>query len=246
MSKTGGGPGTNQHNTEGVGKGVKSLADVKTPNSESTPGLLDREWDLHHTQFGETPIDEDAREFLTLAFRDIETKDDLNFAESNNIATAAEWLEANPFSAHGELLDQTVLRMLHRRMFGEVWTWAGKIRERETNMGVDPHQIVIQWEDALRDAKWQIANSSYEPAEICVRLHRRMLAIHCFPNGNGRHARMVANELGRLLGLGDNPFTWGGEAGRGREEELRREYLDALQLADSKGDFAPLVAIALS
>lgn len=246
MSKTRGGPGTNQQRTKGVDKGVKSLPNGKATNSESTPGLLDREWDLHHTQFGETPIDEDAREFLTLAFRDIKTKDELNFAESNNIATAAEWLEANPFSAHDELLDQTVLRMLHRRMFGEVWTWAGQIRVRETNLGVDPHQIVSQWEDSLRDAKWQITNSTYEPAEICVRLHRRMLAIHCFANGNGRHARLVANELGRLLGLGDNPFTWGAEAGRGREEELRREYLDALHIADSKGDFAPLVAISLS
>ena len=99
------------------------------------------------------------------------------------------------------------MRDLHRRMFGRVWTWAGHVRQRETNMGIDPSKIIHEWEILLRNTQFQIENETYSPEEICVRLHRRMLEIHCFPNGNGRHARLAASELGRILGLGDCCFN---------------------------------------
>ena len=204
------------------------------------------DWDLHATQFGETPIDDDARQHLTPEYAHIVTKDELNLAESSNIALAFEWLEDHPFAMPTELLDQYTLRDLHRRMFEHVWSWAGRLRTRETNMGVDPSQIVHDWEVLLRNTQAQIEHSSYPLPEIGVRLHRGMLAIHCFPNGNGRHARMVANELARMLGLGETFYTWGGRNPAANREAARRKYLQALRIADADDEYGPLVDIATS
>lgn len=248
MSKTGGGRGSNQYRIKGTGKPDPSGGTGKNPESEV--GLLvpdaNREWDLHSVQFGETPIDEDVRDFLTERYKGIVTKDELNLAESENIFEAMVWLQEHPFETHVELLNQIALRDLHRRMYERVWTWAGQLRTRETNMGIDPLQIAHEWEVTLRNALWQIDHDTYSKEEVCVRLHRRMLEIHCFPNGNGRHARLVANELGRVIGLGSNAFSWGQRTGQGREEELRRQYLDALKLADATDNYGPLILIALS
>jgi Fic-DOC domain mobile mystery protein B len=207
--------------------------------------VTDRQWDLHVTQYGETPIDEDVREFLTPKYEHIRTKDELNAAESSNIAIAISWLRDDPFPDHNAFLTQSALRDLHRRMFDEVWSWAGRLRQRQTNMGVDPTRIQEDFELLLGNTRYQIDHDTYPPAEIGVRLHRAMLAIHCFPNGNGRHARLGANELGRILGLGRTVYTWGRRSG-GDREAIRREYLDALQLADRTDDYGPLVRIATS
>jgi Fic-DOC domain mobile mystery protein B len=248
LSKTGGGRGTNQYGVKGAGKTVPSKKDNRNPEGKIELLAPDpnREWDLHTVQFGETPLDEDARDFLTDRYQHIQTKDELNVAESENIFEAMEWLNEHPFNAPIDLLNQSALLDLHRRMYGQVWTWAGHTRQRETNIGIDPLEITHEWEILLRNTQFQIENETHPPDEICVRLHRRMLQIHCFPNGNGRHARLVANELGRILELGTDAFTWGQRSGEGREEELRRQYLDALKHADATDDYGPLIAIATS
>jgi len=232
------------------GVGLPETSGTARQNPEAKVDLVtpdaNREWDLHSVQFGETPIDDDVRDYLTERCRGIVTKDELNLAESENIFEAMEWLQEHPFGTPSELLNQVALRDLHRRMFEQVWTWAGQLRIRETNMGIDPLQITHEWQIALGNAEWQIEHDTYPSEEMCVRLHRRMLEVHCFPNGNGRHARLVANELGRILGLGSNAFTWGRRTGEGREEELRRQYLDALKLADTTDNYGPLTMIALS
>jgi fido (protein-threonine AMPylation protein) len=116
---------------------------------------------------------------------------------------------------------------------------------RETNIGVDPAMISQDWEVLLRNTEAQIDHGTYPAEEIGVRLHRSMLSIHPFMNGNGRHARITANELARLLGLGDDLYSWGRRSGE-EHEAVRRKYLDALQLADAEGQYGPLVAVALS
>lgn len=201
--------------------------------------------DLSAAQHGETPIDEDVREQLTARYQHIRTKAELNRAEASNIAVAVAWLRENPYGTTQDLLNQPALRALHRRMFNEVWTWAGQTRTRDTNLGVEPVLIVQQWEDLLRDTHWWIDHNVYPPLEIGLRLHRGMLAIHCFPNGNGRHARITATELARLLGQGPGAYTWGARSGADPEIS-RREYLRALRLADSEGEYGPLMEIALS
>ena len=239
MSATGGGRGSNQHGPKGVGKGGKPGKPVR-PEPEVT--LSD---DILVVQYGQTPFDEDARFDLTTRYQGLATLDEVNAAEAENIAAALAWLATGPFGSPDELLNQPALRELHRRMFGNVWTWAGKLRQRDTNLGVDPSRIAEDWEALLRNTAAQIEHASYPVEEIGVRFHRSMLAIHCFTNGNGRHARIAANEIGRLLGLGNRAYTWGARSGED-PAVVRQRYLDALRLADDTDEYGPLVRIAQS
>ena len=157
--------------------------------------------DLHGTQDGETPIDLDAAQFLLPAHSGIRTLNELNELEALNVADAYIWLnDESPSTA--DLLDQFFLREVHRRMFCNVWTWAGKLRQRETNISVDPSQIQERWQVVLGDCLYWTEHETYPLVEIGVRFHHRMVAIHPFTNGNGRHARLSANKLAESLGSG--------------------------------------------
>lgn len=197
------------------------------------------------TQYGQTPFDEDGRFDLTPRYQHLVTMDDVNAAEAENIASALIWLGTKPHDSLEDLLNQAALRDLHRRMFGAVWTWAGEFRRRDTNLGVDPSRIVEDLELLLRDTVAQVEHGSFPAEEIGIRFHRSMLAIHCFTNGNGRHARVAATEIGRLLGVGDHPYTWGARSG-GDPVIVRQRYLEALRLADRTGEYGPLVRLARS
>ena len=202
---------------------------------------------IHETQAGETPINEDDREFLLPAFGHIQSRDEQNRAEAENIALGLEWLDDQGDLDPGRLLSQWFLRELHREMFGQVWSWAGKPLTRETTIGIDPAYITERWEQLLGDARFWIDQQTYSPDEICVRLHHRQVAIHPFVNGNGRHARITANKLAEVLGLskpGRDRFTWGFSPEAPDRETVRREYLNALVQAD-RGDYSLLVEIAL-
>lgn len=244
MSKTGGGKGTNQYQIKGTSKRVSNNShlepDVTLENVANIAG-----WEKAEVQYGETPIDEDAREHLTSKCKNITTLNELNELESQNIAAALTWLDEHPFGSTDELLDQINLRELHRRMFEDVWTWAGKLRLRETNIGVPPETITERWAIALGNTRMWVEQHTYSLEEIGVRFHHDMVAIHCFPNGNGRHARIAANELGRLIGLGYRPYSWGRKGGQSAEI-VRKRYLETLAVADRTGDFGPLVHLALS
>ncbi len=169
----------------------------------------------------------------------ISTRGELFDAEQRNIADAL--LRRRP-PATEQLLDDKYLRDLHRAMFRQVWRWAGRYRQRETNIGVDPHQIAISVRALTGDARTWVEDRTYPPDELAIRFHHRLVAIHPFPNGNGRHGRIAADYLAR--GLGQEPFSWG--AGhRVTTDVLRAAYLDALHHAD-RGDIKPLVSFARS
>ena len=184
-----------------------------------------------------TPLSPEEREGLLQTW--ITTRADLNEAEQANIDAAAAWLRRR---RKGEILTEGFVFDLHRRMLGEVWAWAGSTRRTGKNIGIDPVQIHVQLGALLRDAAYWIAHGSYPPDETAVRLHHGLVAIHPFPNGNGRHARLMADLL--IEELGGEPFTWGGGTLRD-VGALRAEYISALRAAD-KHDFAPLLAFARS
>ena len=94
-----------------------------------------------------------------------------------------------------KLLDDDYLRNLHRDMFREVWDWAGRYRRRETNIGIDPREISVSLRMLVDDAITWVQNETYEPYELAVRFHHRLVAIHPFPNGDGRHSRIAADYL---------------------------------------------------
>lgn len=169
----------------------------------------------------------------------IVTRADLNRAEQRNIAKGLRWARRGRL----DVLDPDGLMTLHRRMFGDVWRWAGEARQSEKNIGVADWWRVREHLHVLAgDIAAQIAAGQRSPDEIAMDFHHRLVAIHVFPNGNGRHARMAADLLAERLGR--PPFTWG-RANLVDPGEARAAYVAALKAADAH-DLAPLVAFARS
>ena len=186
---------------------------------------------------GQTTLSEEDRRGLIPAY--IATRGDLFDAEQRNISNA---LLRRRAPAPSRLLDDKYLRDLHRAMFGEVWTWAGQYRTTQTNIGYDPREIATAVRLLVDDARAWVEHDGYPPDELAARLHHRLVAVHPFPNGNGRHGRVAANYL--IEGLGGESFSWG--AGLSADtDKLRRAYLQALQQADA-GDIADLLTFARS
>lgn len=185
---------------------------------------------------GATPLDAD--ELASLIPGHITTQGELNEWEQANIVQGDQWARKQ----RKEILNEAFLRQLHHQMFGETWKWAGEFRKTDKNIGVDWLQIGVELKKLLDDTHYQIEHASYPPDEIAVRFHHRLVAIHPFPNGNGRHARLMADLL--VERLGQPRFTWGSrsliDAGA-----TRQAYIAALQAADRR-DIAPLLAFARS
>ena len=161
---------------------------------------------------------------------------ELNAAEQENIARAQEWA----LSRRRDLLAEKFIKDLHRKMLGDVWRWAGKFRTSERNIGIDYWQIPIALRQLLDDAKAWIDYKTYPPDDIAVRLHHRLVQIHPFPNGNGRHSRLMADLL--VMQLGRERFSWGRESLRD-PGAARARYIGALRAADNH-DIGPLLAFA--
>ena len=184
---------------------------------------------------GHTELTDEDRDGLLPTY--IATRGELYDAEQANILRG---LPTRPPSCDA-LLDDKYLRDLHRAMFGEVWAWAGKYRRRETNVGIDPLQIATEVRTLVDDVRTWVEQSTYERDELALRFHARLVRIHPFPNGNGRHGRIAADYL--VACLGGARFSWG--AGEHvTTEELRKQYLAALRGADSTGEIAALMLFA--
>ncbi len=180
---------------------------------------------------GHTDLSEEDRLGLIPTY--IATRGELFDAEQRNIAQA---LLRRPPSAVA-LLDDTYLRRLHQAMFDQVWNWAGQYRTREMNIGIAPERISSEIRNLVEDAKAWVEYGTYEPDEIAVRFHHRLVAIHAFPNGNGRHGRVTADYL--VTSLNGEPFSWGARLDT-HTDELRNAYLRSLRRADD-GEIAELL-----
>lgn len=194
--------------------------------------------DLFREPEDATPLEPEEREGLLQSW--ITHRRDLNEAEEANIIKGAAWARRRRSRKPADILTVDFARSLHRYMFGEVWRWAGVYRTTARNIGIDAYRIPAEMAMMLDDVRYWVEHGIYPPDEIAVRLHHRLVAIHPFPNGNGRHARLMADLLiGRLGGA---PFTWGG----GRLThigDLRTSYIEALRAADNH-DLGPLLAFA--
>jgi len=184
---------------------------------------------------GATPLDPD--ETVALLPAHIRIRAELNVWEQANILEAARWATG----ARTQVLSDATIRELHRRMFDETWAWAGRYRTSEKTIGVHWPTISTEVRNLLNDGQYWLDHGTYAIDEAAARLHHRLVKIHPFPNGNGRHARlwcdMVLRENGRP------PFEW-----KGREldsdGEARRAYITALQAADGQ-DYTPLLSLLL-
>lgn len=184
-----------------------------------------------------TPLEAEEREQLIPTY--ITTRAELNEAEQVNITRASLWLRR---ARNVDVLDDAFLRDLHKRMFGEVWKWAGQYRKTPRNIGIDAYRIPMAVRELVQDARYWVDNGTFPPDEIAIRFSHRLVSIHPFPNGNGRHSRLVADLL--AMELGQPRFTWG-RANLVDPGETRRAYVAALRAADG-GEIEPLLAFARS
>lgn len=187
---------------------------------------------------GATPLDPDESEGLIP--RQIATRAEMNEAEEANIGRGFAW-GLGAIRSRAVLTDDFVYD-LHRRMFERVWEWAGRTRSSNKNIGIDKHEIRMAVRELMADAAAWRAGAVHPPEEIAVRLHHRLVAIHPFPNGNGRHARLMADLF--LLQEGMRPLSWGSRRGSlVQTGEIRSAYISALRAADG-GSVEPLLAFA--
>jgi Fic-DOC domain mobile mystery protein B len=184
----------------------------------------------------ETLLDPDERRQLLLPH--IATRAQLNEAEQENIADATAWA----FARRRDVLKESFLLSLHKRMLGQVWRWAGTIRNSDRNIGMAFHQIRPQLRLLIEDAGYWLENGTFPPDEIAVRFHHRLVLIHPFPNGNGRHGRLAADLL--AVRLGQARLTWG-RVNLVEPEQTKRRYIAALRAADAH-DIRPLLDFARS
>jgi Fic-DOC domain mobile mystery protein B len=191
-------------------------------------------------QPGQTALDEDEKEGLLIAT--VTNRSELDEFEQKNIEEAIQWTlgrRLNPVT----LFSEAFILQLHERMYGQVWTWAGSYRKTNKNIGVDKWQIPVAIKSLLDDALFWVNNQTMSPEAIAIHFKHRLVSIHCFANGNGRHSRLMADLI--ISKLYNQPeFTWGSVCPM--EATLQRnQYLSALNAAD-KGDISLLLDFAKS
>lgn len=184
---------------------------------------------------GATPLDPDEMEGLK--FKHITTRGELDELEQVNIQSGLLWLSRQ---RRRDVLTDDFAVTLHKRLFGDVWSWAGTFRRTGKNIGVDPIHISVELRTLMDDARYWAEHDTYGPVEAAVRLHHRMVFIHPFPNGNGRHARIMADTVLRRV-YGAEPIDWAGGHDLQKMNDRRKAYIAALRAAD-RGDLDPLLA----
>lgn len=189
---------------------------------------------------GQTPLDEDEKEGLKI--KTITTQGELDEFEQLNIEKAVEWTINSNFGLE-KVFSERFIKDLHKKMYGDVWKWAGEFRRSEKNIGIAWTQIGIELKNLLDDAKYWIENNTFSQEEIAIRFKHRIVSIHCFPNGNGRHSRMIADIIMESI-FRKEIFSWH-QSNMVKADETRKVYINALREADN-GNIEPLIEFAKS
>lgn len=175
---------------------------------------------------GATPLDrDDAAGLIPLH---ITTQGQLNEWEFQNVAEGRAWAFSR---RRRHFLTARFAQELHRRMFGKTWKWAGSFRKKETSLGIDPMNIPVELKKLFDDVAYQVKQKAMPLDEIAARFHHRLTQIHPFPNGNGRHARLMTDIL--LAENGAEPFDWG-NSDLIAPDDVRNRYIAALRAADER------------
>lgn len=187
---------------------------------------------------GQTPLDEEEKEGLKI--KSITTQGELDEFEQLNIEKAVEWtIRAN--LKLEKILTEKFIKDLHKKMYGDVWKWAGEFRKTDKNIGISWTHVGVELKNLLDDTKFWIENKTFQAEEIAIRFKHRIVSIHCFPNGNGRHSRMMADIIMESI-FGKEIFSWH-QSNMVKANETRKEYIKALRKADN-GNITPLIKFA--
>lgn len=191
---------------------------------------------------GQTPLDEEEKEGLRI--KSVTTKGELDEVEQHNIEQAIRWtIERSKRFTIDEILTEQFVLGLHKRMFSSVWEWAGTFRRTDKNIGVSKFEIGVALKGLLDDCKYWVEHKSFSPDETAIRFKHRLVSIHCFANGNGRHSRLMADIVIEKV-FNEPVFSWGRNSLTKHNTE-RSAYISALREAD-KGNLTLLVAFGRS
>jgi Fic-DOC domain mobile mystery protein B len=189
---------------------------------------------------GQAPLDEDEIEGILIPT--IATRSELDEFEQQNIEEAMHWVLSRSFKPK-DILTEKFVRTLHKRMYGNIWAWAGHFRKTNKNIGVDKWIISSSLKNLLDDITFWIDHNTFEADEIAIRFKHRLVCIHCFPNGNGRHSRLMADVI--INKIFKRPvFSWGASSLL-QQSDTRTAYLKALREGD-KNDYNQLILFARS
>ncbi len=189
---------------------------------------------------GQTPLNEEEQDGLLIP--SITTREELDEFEQLNIEKAIQWTFGKKWKAE-QLFTEKFVKDLHKRMYGEVWKWAGAFRESEKNIGIKSYLIPTELKMLLDDALFWVQNDTYSPNELAIRFKHRLVSIHCFSNGNGRHSRLMADLIMEKL-FNATFFSWG-STNLVKATDTRTAYIKAVKMAD-KQDLQPLIDFAKS
>lgn len=189
---------------------------------------------------GQTLLEEEEKDGILVPT--IATRGELDEFEQYNIEQAILWSMSRSFKPD-MVFTEKFIRMVHQQMYGLVWRWAGEFRKTNKNIGVDKWQIATELRYLLDDGVFWHAHTTYLPDELALRFKHRLVSVHCFPNGNGRHSRLMADIIVSKV-YRQEVFSWGA-AGLTRKGEARSAYLAALKAADT-GNMQPLLQFARS
>jgi Fic-DOC domain mobile mystery protein B len=189
---------------------------------------------------GQTPLNEDEKDGLLIPA--IAKRAELDEFEQQNIEEAIQWVLTRSLKSETIFTEQFILN-LHKRMYGNVWAWAGKFRRTNKNLGIDKFKIPIALKTLIEDAKYWVKNSTYTSDEIAIRFKHRLVSIHCFANGNGRHSRLMADLIVDKI-FKKPMFSWGAD-NLVNQNDSRINYIKAVKEAD-KNNYQPLLAFARS
>ena len=205
------------------------------------PSVCGTEMVQYHYTEGQTPLGEEEKGHLIPT---VLTREDLDRFEQENILEARRWvMRKSVLASKRDIFTEKFILNLHKRMFGRVWKWAGQYRKSDKNIGVDYLHIQTELRNLLDDAAYWLEHDTYDITELAVIFHHRLVKIHLFPNGNGRHARLFADVI--VAKYGGEKLTWGGGADLTASEGIRKRYVAALREADS-GSYDSLVLFAKS
>ena len=189
---------------------------------------------------GQTPLSEEEKEGLRIS--SITTREELDEFEQLNIEKGIQWTFGKKIKTE-QLFSEQFIKTLHKKMYGEVWKWAGEFRSSEKNIGIKSYLISIHLKQLLDDALYWKQYETYEPQELAIRFKHRLVSIHCFANGNGRHSRLIADLIMEKIYHG-NFFTWG-SVNLVHSTDARSQYIQAVRKADEL-DIQPLILFAKS
>lgn len=191
---------------------------------------------------GQTSLEEEEKEGLLIP--SVTTKGELDEVEQRNIEEAVRWtIERRKRFTQDEMLTEAFVLELHRRMLSDVWAWAGSFRKTDKNIGVSKYHISVELRTLLDNCRYWIANGTFSGDEIAIRFKHRLVSVHCFANGNGRHSRLMADMIAEKV-FGAEVFSWGGKTLSNSNDE-RTCYIAALRSADQE-NYGPLIAFARS